>query len=130
MFEANRVQQVRDHTSTKQWHFIESSSSPEDDVSVGLDSKIKNQLKRWFNDPSFLWYKKQCWLQKWEINEVPVEDPELKKVISVNKMQIQENTVLNKLQEIIFSLIKMKRVMALILMIKKILLKRIDAAFS
>ena len=57
-FVANGVQEIRDHTSTKQWHFIESSSNPADVASHGLDSKLKNQIKRWFNGPSFLWDKK------------------------------------------------------------------------
>ena len=102
VFVANRVQQIRDHTSTKQWHFIESSNNPADDTSRGLDSKMKNQIKRWFNSPSFLCDKKQCWLQKCQINEVRVDDRELKS-ISVNTMQIQENSVLTKLQEKISS---------------------------
>ena len=77
-----------------------------------------------------MWDKKQCWLQKWEINEVSVEDPELKKLISVNTMQIQENSVLTKLQERISSWTKMKRIIGLILVIKDILLKWIDRASS
>ena len=103
VFVANRVQQILDHTSTKQWHFIESGSNPADDASRGLDSKMKHQIKRWFNGPSFLWDEKQCWLQKCEINEVSEEDPELKKVISVNTTQIQENSLLTKVQERISS---------------------------
>ena len=39
---------------------------------------MENHIKRCFNGPSFLWDKKKCWLQKCEINKVPVEDPELK----------------------------------------------------
>ena len=54
VFAANRVKQIRDQTSTKQWHFIESGNNPADDASLGLDSKIKNQIKRCFNCPSFL----------------------------------------------------------------------------
>ena len=54
---------------------------------------MKHQIKKWFNGPSFLWDEKQCWLQKCEINEVSEEDPELKKVISVNTTQIQENSL-------------------------------------
>ena len=128
VFVANRVQQICDHTSMNQWHFIESSNSPADDASRGLGSKMKNQLKRWFNAPSFLWDKKQCWLQKCETNEVSVEDPELKKLISVNTIKIQENSVLTKLQERISSWTKIKRIMALMLVKKDILLKRIDRA--
>ena len=130
VFVANRVQQILDHTSTKQWHFIESGSNPADDDSGGLDSKMKHQIKRWFNGPSFLWDEKQCWLQKFEINEVSEEDPELKEVISVNTTQIQENSLLTKLQKRIYSWTKMKSVMSLILMTKDMLLKRIDRALS
>ena len=78
VFVANSIQQIRDHTSTKRWHFIESGNNPADDASHVLNSKMENHIKRCFNGPSFLWDKKKCWLQKCEINKVPVEDPELK----------------------------------------------------
>ena len=67
-------------------------------------------------------------MQKYEINEVTLEDLELKKLISVNTILIHENSVLTKLQERISSWTKMKRFTALILVIKDILLKRIDRA--
>ena len=47
VFVANRVQQIRDHTSPKQWHYVESSSNPAE------DSKKKDQIKRWFDGPFF-----------------------------------------------------------------------------
>ena len=46
VFVASPVQQICDHTSTKQWHFIESGNNPADDTSRGLDSNMKNQIKR------------------------------------------------------------------------------------
>ena len=67
-----------------------------------------------------LWDKKQRWLQKCEINEVPSEDPEMKKLSNINQMQIQENSLLTKPQERISSWTKMKRVTVLILVIKDI----------
>ena len=70
VFVANRVQQIRDHTSPKQWHYVESSSNPADDASRGLDSKKKDQIRRWINGPSFLWNRKQCWLEKNQLEEV------------------------------------------------------------
>ena len=51
-------------------------------------------------------------------------------MISVNTTQIQENSVLTKLQEGISSWTKIKRVMAMMLVIKEILLKRIDSVLS
>ena len=64
VFVANQVQQIRDHTSPKQWHYDKSSSNPADDASQGLDSKKKDQIRRWFHMPSFLWSRKQCLLKK------------------------------------------------------------------
>ena len=87
MFVANRAEQISDHTSTTHWDFIESSSNFVDATS-GLDSGIKNLINRWFNGPLFLWDKKQCSLQKCEMNEKPEKDLELKKLISVNMIKI------------------------------------------
>ena len=100
VFVANRVQQIRDHTSPKQWHYVESSSNPADDASRGLDSKKKDQIRRWFDGPSFLWNRKQCWLEKSQLEEVSDEDPEVRKVVKVNISNIQNSSVLSMLQEI------------------------------
>ena len=35
VFVANRAQQIKDHTSPKQWHYVESSSNPADDALRG-----------------------------------------------------------------------------------------------
>ena len=94
VFVANRVQQIRDHTSSKQWHYVESSSNPADDASQGLDSKKKDQIKRWFDGPSSLWSRKQCWLEKFESEEVSDEDPEVRKVVKVNVSNIQSSSVI------------------------------------
>ena len=126
VFVANRVQQIRDHTSPKQWHYVESSSNPADDASRGLDSKKKDQIKRWFDDPSFLWSRKQCWLKKIQLQEVSDEDPEVRKVVKVNVSNIRSSSMLSRLQEITSSWIKMKRIMALIMVIKGVWLNRIN----
>ena len=46
VFVANRVQQIRDHTSLKQWNYVASSSNPADDAAQELDSKKKDQIRR------------------------------------------------------------------------------------
>ena len=61
---ANQVQQVRDHTSFKQWHYVESSSNPADDASQGMDSKKKDQIRVWFNGPSFFVEQKAMLVRK------------------------------------------------------------------
>ena len=125
VFVANRVQQIRDHTSPKQWHYVESSSNPADDASQGLDSKKEDQIKRCFDGPSFLWSRKQCSLEKFQLEEVSDEDPEVRKVVKVNVSNIQSSSMLSRLQKITSSWIKMKR-MALIMVIKGVWLNRMN----
>ena len=52
--------------------------------------------------------------------EVSDEDPEVRKVVKVNDSNIQNSSVLSRLQQITSSLIKMKRIMALSMIIKGI----------
>ena len=125
VFIANRVQQMRHHTDPKQWHYVESSSISAYDASRGLDSKKKDQIKRWFDGPSFLLSRKQCWLEKIQLQEVSDEDPEVRKVVKSNVFNIQNSSVLSRLQDITSSWIKMKGILVLIIVIKGIWLNRI-----
>ena len=52
--------------------------------------------------------------------EVSDEDPEVRKVVKVNDSNIQNSSVLSRLQQITSSWIKMKRIMALSMAIKGI----------
>ena len=49
VFLENRVQRIPDDTSTKQWHYVEICNNPADGPSRGLDSKVKKEIKRWFD---------------------------------------------------------------------------------
>ena len=89
MLVANQVQQIRDHTSCKQRHYIESSSNSADDASKILDSKKNDQIKRWFDGPSFLQGRKQSILQESQLEQLSDEDPEVKKVAKANVSNIQ-----------------------------------------
>lgn len=54
VFVANRVQQIRDHSSKDQWNYVEFKSNPAYDTSRGLKaSEIAND-SRWISGPSFL----------------------------------------------------------------------------
>ena len=57
IFVANRVQQIRDQTDKRQWHYVETTNNPADDASRGLESRHQENIKRWFKGPSFLWRK-------------------------------------------------------------------------
>ena len=54
-FVANRLQQIQDHTSPKQWLYIDTKNNPADDASHGLSAKSLVERKRWINGPAFLW---------------------------------------------------------------------------
>ena len=55
VFVANRVQQIRDQTSTEQWKYVESQENPADDASRGLTAREFLNSKRWLHGPAFLW---------------------------------------------------------------------------
>ena len=84
IFVANRFQQIGDHISPKQWHYVESSRNPLGDASRGLDPKKKDQIKRWFGSPFFLWSRKKYCLGKVRLEQVSDENPEVRKVVKVN----------------------------------------------
>ena len=93
-------------------------------------SKKKDKIRTWFDGPSFLWNRKQCWLEKSQLEEISDEDPEVRKVVKVNVSNIQDSSVLSRLQEITSSWIKMKRIMGLIVVIKGIWLNGIGKVSS
>ena len=64
------------------------------------------------------------------MEDVSDEDPEVRKVVKINVTNIQNSSVLSRLQEITSSWIKMKRIMALIMAIKGIWLNRIGKVSS
>ena len=65
-------------------------------------------------------------VKKSQLEEVSDEDPEVRKVDKVNVSNIQNSSVLSRLQEITSSWIQMIRIMVLITVIKGIWLNRID----
>ena len=85
-----------------------------------MDSKNKDKIRRWFDGPSFLLNRKQCWLEKTQSEEVTYEDPEVRKKVKVNVSNIENSSVLSRLQETTSSWIKRKRIMALIMVTKGI----------
>ena len=74
--------------------------------------------------------RKQCWLEGSQFGDVSDEDSEIRKVVKVNDSNIQNSCLLSRLQEITSSWIKMKKIMALIMVIKGVWLHRIGNVSS
>ena len=82
-FVANRVQQIREHTSPSQWHYIDTKSNPADDASRGLSASNLIKGTRWISGPAFSWENRESWSstnEHYEPFELSPDDKEVKKV--------------------------------------------------
>ena len=78
-FVANRITKIRDCTVPAQWHHIDSSQNPADDLSRGLSAKGLLESQRWLMGPEFLWKSEDNWPKHPDIFENLSEiDPEVK----------------------------------------------------
>ena len=82
VYVANRVQQIRDHTSAAQWKYVETDSNPADYASRGMPVQAMINSSKWWYGPDFLW-------QLYDTTEAPEEDiivaeddSEVKKTVS------------------------------------------------
>ena len=87
VYVANRVQEIQDKTSPKQWRYVETRSNPADEASRGLGARdIPNS--KWIAGPEFLWKEKGQWPDAMRTEEMPADelseqDPEVKKGITM-----------------------------------------------
>ena len=128
IFVANRVQQIHQYTLPSQWMYIPTKENPADDASRGLDATRKDKVQRWFHGPEFLWNPESTWSINEEVASISTDDPELKKSINVNQIQIKESKysdILTGLEERISSWSKMKRIFAYALRFIRLTLKKI-----
>ena len=122
---ANRVQFIRDHTDIKQWQYVTTHDNPDDDASRGLDSKNLSKIQRWFNGPAFLWSSEKTWLCDMQsIKPVSEDDPELKNKLQLNIVKA-DITVTSKLEMISSSWIRIKKIMAVVLLAANVWIERI-----
>ena len=81
---ANRISAIHQGSTLDQWHHIESSLNPADDVSRGLSANDIVQSERWILGPSFLrgvlrdLAKSSC-----SSHDIPDGDPEIKRLRNV-----------------------------------------------
>ena len=122
---ASRMQFIRDHTDVQQWQYVSTHDNPADNVSRGLDSKHLSKIKRLFNGPAFLWPSEKTWLcDEQSIKSVNKDNPELKNKLQLNIVKT-DITETSKLEMISSCWIRIRKIMAVVLLTVNILIKRI-----
>ena len=83
-FVANRIAIIRDRSDPVQWRFVDGTLNPADFASRGLTAVKFLKSNSWINGPDFLWKPRSSWPERpvsLQPNEVPSDDPELKRDI-------------------------------------------------
>lgn len=95
-FVANRVQKIRESTSPKQWFYVSTSENPADKASRGtsVDELLSSD---WLRGPQFLW-EKEIPSQEKETAELPIGDPEVRKVQSLNTDAVEHKSLPDRLK--------------------------------
>ena len=126
VFVANRIQIIKEHSDVGQWQYVASKDNPADYASRGIIGKKRHKIDQWFNGPSFLWKDTNEWPPSAKIPEVDSNnDPEIKRVAVVN-MVGQKQDILSILESQVSGWVKMKRVLALVMLFKSKLLSKIS----
>ena len=84
IFVGNRVQQIQEHSSPDQWHYVDTKSNPADHASRGLNPQGL-QKSSWLTGPAFLWKDECCWPvnKAKEIFKLSEGDPEVKNKVAL-----------------------------------------------
>ena len=84
VFVANRVQEIQEKSSVKQWRYVDTKSNPADDASRGVRPKEFSESK-WITGPDFLWKDEAEWenFSTEAVVSPSEEDPEVKKAVSL-----------------------------------------------
>nr|XP_017209156.1 uncharacterized protein LOC101887079 [Danio rerio] len=97
-FVANRVQRIHRTSTPQQWRYICSDENPADYASRGLS--VNNLVtSNWFRGPKVLWEKQIP--PPMEISkQLPIGDPEVKKVQSLNTQTVQYSCLSDRLTKL------------------------------
>ena len=105
------------------------SGNPADYASRGLDERNLEKIHGWFSDPSILWSKDRDWRSCGNINPVSENDPELRKEVEVN-FTVTDDTIISKIGLLTTRWLKMKKIMAWVILGKEIWTKQIKKPTS
>ena len=92
-FVANRVQEIRDHASPDQWHYVDTKENPADDTSRGLGASELIRSNRWWNGPNFLWQPLPD--QPNFDPQLSLDDPEVRKITALTTKSSEHPTFLD-----------------------------------
>nr|XP_054591899.1 uncharacterized protein LOC129156312 [Nothobranchius furzeri] len=122
-FVANRISVIRKATDVNQWRYISSKENPADDGSRGLRAEDFLKGGRWIHGPEFLYKLVEEW-PKLDVDHsvVSVDDPEVKKDLTVSVIVKESQEAANQLIHYFSSWTKLKTSVAWILKLKRILL--------
>ena len=124
---ANRVSMIRNLSNPDQWNFIAGKNNPADYISRGASPK-QLMSSMWREGPEFL--KDNDLQMKTEVSaaefEIPVEDPEVKKVVS-HMIDVREETShpIDQIIQYFSSWYKVKRIVSWLLKIRSRLREKI-----
>lgn len=121
-FVANRISTIRRATAVSQWRYVHTTQNPADEASRGLtiDPFLTNQ--RWMEGPEFLWKNEEAWPVNILDSEISGDDPEVKKELIANAVNVKDTP--NATKQLIFYFSdwrRLKRSVAWILKIRKAL---------
>ena len=124
---ANRVHQIREHTSPEQWKYVQTSDNPADDASRGLSPKNLSRESRWIKGPEFLWSPNCTWHKsnEEELITISEDDKEVKKASTMTTTLKKHATLLERL-EYFSSWYRAKRAVAVCLRYIKKLKNRVN----
>ena len=118
------VQQIKDNTISGQWCYIPAKENPADSASRRVNAAQVNSIDCWFPGLLFLWQDMKYWPSGDVIAELPNDNPELKKDITAYCTLLPED-VTTSAESRVSSWLKLKRVIALVLLYKQKLLESV-----
>ena len=113
IFQANRIELIKEHSDECLWLYISSKQNLVDDASRGIDICNQNKIKEWLLGPRFLWKPEEKWNLSRTITPVDSDDPELKKDLVVSCISTTSD-VLSDLEMHVSYWSRMVRIIALV----------------
>ncbi|XP_033636760.1 uncharacterized protein LOC117297721 [Asterias rubens] len=124
-FVANRVAKIHNVTEPAQWHHVDTSSNPADELSRGMTASELKKSSRWPEGPKFILMAEEDWPKEPKVMEpLKQSDPELKKpkeIAQTYAVELEENSATAKLIKHYSSWHKLKKAVSWVLRVRSYL---------